>query len=258
MIMKIAIIGAGNIGGAIASGLMESGYSTQADIVVSDPEESKVKKLAADYPGLKGTSDNHEAVKGANIVIIAVKPWLVEPLLSSLELEENQILASVAAGVTFEKLAAYAGKSLAMFRIIPNTAIRMRASMSLIASMGATEEQEKLMLDIFDRLGLAMMIPESKMTAGTAVSSCGIAYVLKYIYAATEAGVEMGLYPHEAMMMVAQSAKGAAELLLSGDTHPAVEIDKVTTPGGLTIKGVNTLDAEGFAAAVIKAIKASV
>lgn len=258
MIMKIAIIGAGNIGGAIASGLMESGYCAVSEIVVSDPEESKVNKLVSDYPGLQGTDDNAEAVKDADIVLIAVKPWLVEPLLSSLELKDNQILASVAAGVTFEKLAAYTGKSLAMFRIIPNTAIRKRASMSLIASMGADEEQEKLMLDIFNRLGMAMLIPESKMEAGTAVSSCGIAYVLKYIYAATEAGVEMGLYPHEAMMMVAQSVKGAAELLLSGDTHPAVEIDKVTTPGGLTIKGVNTLDAEGFSAAVIKAVKAGV
>jgi pyrroline-5-carboxylate reductase len=102
-----------------------------------------------------------------------------------------------------------------------------------------------------------MLVAESQMAAGTALSSCGIAYVLKYIQAGMQAGVEMGIYPHDAMMMVAQSVKGAAELILKGDTHPANEIDKVTTPGGITIKGINTLEEEGFPAAIIKAMKSS-
>ena len=89
------------------------------------------------------------------------------------------------------------------------------------------------------------------------MNSCGIAYVLKYIYAATEAGVEMGVYPKAAMKMIAQSVKGAAELILNNDTHPAIEIDKVTTPGGITIKGLNELDHAGFTSAIIKAMKAS-
>ena len=99
-------------------------------------------------------------------------------------------------------------------------------------------------------------IPESQMGATTALTSCGIAYVLKYIQAAMQAGIEMGVCPKDAQKMVAQSVKGAAELILNNDTHPSVEIDKVTTPGGITIKGINELDHAGFTSAVIKAIKA--
>lgn len=255
--MKIAIIGAGNIGGAIASGLMQSKFSGSFEITVSDRDKVKTAALAGAYPGLKVTDDNQKAIAGADLVILAVKPWLVEPILTALNFDGGQILASVAAGIKFDQLCEYLPKPLAMFRIIPNTAISKRASMSIIASKGATKEQEQLLLDIFNELGMAMLVPEQQMEAGTALASCGIAYVLKYIHAATEAGVEMGLYPHDAMMMVAQSVKGAAELILAGDTHPALEIDKVTTPGGITIKGLNTLDHEGFPSAVIKAMKAS-
>ena len=128
--------------------------------------------------------------------------------------------------------------------------------MTLIASRNASKEQEQLMLDIFNELGMAMLIPESQMRATTALTSCGIAYVLKYIQAAMQAGIEMGVCPKDAQKMVAQSVKGAAELILNNDTHPSVEIDKVTTPGGITIKGINELDHAGFTSAVIKAIKA--
>ena len=166
--------------------------------------------------------------------------------------------SSVAAGLPFEKLTHYvADKEMTMFRLIPNTAISEMESMTLIASRNATKEQEQLMLDIFNQMGLAMLIPEEKIAATTAMTSCGIAYVLKYIQAAMQAGVEMGIYPKDGMRMVAQSVKGAAELILNNDTHPSVEIDKVCTPGGITIKGINELEHEGFTSTVIKAIKAS-
>lgn len=106
-------------------------------------------------------------------------------------------------------------------------------------------------------MGTTLWLPEKQIGAATSLASCGIAYVLKYMQAAMQAGIEMGIYPKDAMQLVAQSAKGAADLLLHNDTHPALEIEKVCTPGGLTIKGINTLDHEGFASAVIKAMKAS-
>ena len=156
---------------------------------------------------------------------------------------------------------------MTMFRIIPNTAISEMESMTLIASRNATKEQEQLMLDIFNQMGLAMLIPEEKFAACTSMASCGIAYVLKYIQAAMQAGIElgisaedamrMGVYPKDAMRMVAQSVKGAAELILNNDTHPSVEIDKVCTPGGITIKGINELEHDGYSSAIINAIKAS-
>jgi pyrroline-5-carboxylate reductase len=144
-----------------------------------------------------------------------------------------------------------------VFRIIPNTAISQLESMTLIASHHASKEQEQLMLDIFNEMGLAMLIPEKQMAATTALTSCGIAYVLKYIQAAMQAGIELGVYPKDAQRMVAQSVKGAASLILNNDTHPSVEIDKVTTPGGITIRGINELEHEGFSSAVIKAMKVS-
>ena len=112
-------------------------------------------------------------------------------------------------------------------------------------------------MNIFNEMGLAMAITEDKMGAATALASCGIAYALKYIQAGMQAGIEMGIYPKDAMTMVAQSMKGAAELILNNDTHPAVEIDKVCTPGGITIKGINELEHNGFSSAIIKAMKAS-
>ena len=113
------------------------------------------------------------------------------------------------------------------------------------------------MLDIFCEMGMALWLPEEKMAAATAMTSCGIAYALKYIQAAMQAGIELGIYPKDGMRMVAQSLKGAAELILNNDTHPSIEIDKVCTPGGITIKGINELEHEGFTSTVIKAIKAS-
>ena len=255
--MKIAIIGAGNIGGAIASGLMQSQTSENYSIVISDPDTAKTSQLAQQYAGITAEVDNQKAVADAQIVLLAVKPWLVEKVLANITLQPSQILASVAAGVTFQQLKSYANIVMPMFRIIPNTAISLRASMNIISSYGATEEQEQLIMQIFNQLGLSMMVTEQQMSAGTALASCGIAYVLKYIQAGMQAGVEMGLYPNDAMMMVAQSVKGAAELILQGNAHPSTEIDKVTTPGGITIKGINTLEEAGFSSAIIKAMKAS-
>lgn len=255
--MKIAIIGAGNIGGAIASGLMQSQTSENYSIVISDPDTAKTSQLAQQYAGITAEVDNQKAVADAQIVLLAVKPWLVEKVLANITLQPSQILASVAAGVTFQQLKSYANIVMPMFRIIPNTAISLRASMNIISSYNATNEQEQMIMQMFNELGLSMMVTEQQMSAGTALASCGIAYVLKYIQAGMQAGVEMGLYPHDAMMMVAQSVKGAAELILQGNAHPSTEIDKVTTPGGITIKGINTLEEAGFSSAIIKAMKAS-
>jgi pyrroline-5-carboxylate reductase len=254
--MKVAIIGAGNMGGSIARGLAEEDVIATKDIIVSDPSTAKLDELKMEYPELQITTDNQDAVAGADYIILAVKPWLVCPVLKELRLMPKQVLVSVAAGVSFEELAhAVTLKEMTMFRLIPNTAIRLQESMTLIACRNTTQMQEKLIADIFNRLGKTMFIPEEKMTAGTALSSCGIAYALKYVEAAVQAGVEMGIYPKDARRMVAQSLKGAAELMLQEETHTAVEIEKVCTPGGITIKGINELEHNGFTSAIIKAMK---
>ena len=256
--MKIAIIGAGNMGGAIARGLAKGSIIETVDICVSNPSNGKLDALKSEYPAMQVTNCNVEAAKDADIILLAVKPWLIEQVVTELPLDtEKQVLVSVAAGISFEQFENWVGKQMTVFRVIPNTAISQLESMTLIASHHATKEQEQLMLDIFNEMGLAMLIPEKQMAATTALTSCGIAYVLKYIQAAMQAGIELGVYPKDAQHMVAQSVKGAASLILNNDTHPSVEIDKVTTPGGITIRGINELEHEGFSSAVIKAMKVS-
>lgn len=257
--MKTAIIGAGNMGGAIARGLAKGTIIPAEDIIVSNPSQGKLDALQADFPTLKTTHNNQEAVNGADIIILAIKPWLISPVLSGLKLESKQIIVSVAAGISFDTLANdIPDKGMTLFRLIPNTAISELESMTLIASRNATPDQEQLMLNIFNEMGRAILLPEEKFAAATAMTSCGIAYVLKYIQAAMQAGIELGIYPKDGMKMVAQSVKGAAELILNNDTHPSVEIDKVCTPGGITIRGINELEHGGFTSTIIKAIKASV
>ena len=199
--MKIAIIGAGNMGGSIARGLAKGSLIADSDIIVSNPSAGKLEKLKEEFPKLKS----------------------------------KQTLVSVAAGISFEELAHFViAPEMPMFRLIPNTAISELESMTLIAARNTNDEQNQFMLRLFNEMGMAMLIPEDKIAATTALTSCGIAYVLKYIQAAMQAGIEMGIRPKDAMEMVAQSVKGAAALILNNDTHPSVEIDKVTTPGGMT------------------------
>lgn len=256
--MKIAIIGAGNMGGSIARGIAKGSVIAHSDITISDPGTETLTKLKAEYPAINITSNNAEAVVGADIVLLAVKPWLMEQVMRELKLKSKQILVSIAAGVSFEALAHYVVEpEMPMFRLIPNTAISELESMTLIATRNTGSEQDAFIMQLFSEMGAVMFIPEDKISAATALTSCGIAYVLKYIQAAMQAGIEMGIYPKDAMKMVAQSVKGAAELILNNDTHPSVEIDKVCTPGGITIKGINELEHAGFTSAVIKAMKVS-
>lgn len=256
--MKIAIIGAGNMGGAIARGLARGKKISSSHIFVSNRGNAKLEALKAEFPELNVTTNNKEAAQSADVVVLAVKPWLVEGVLKELDLDaERQILVSVVAGIPFTQYVEWLGKEMTIFRVIPNTAISQLESMTLIASYRTMTEQESWMLDVFNEMGLAMLIPESQMAATTALTSCGIAYVLKYIQAAMQAGIELGVYPKDAQRMVAQSVKGAASLILNNDTHPSVEIDKVTTPGGITIRGINELEHEGFSSAIIKAMKVS-
>jgi pyrroline-5-carboxylate reductase len=257
--MQLTIIGAGNMGGAIAQGLFN--HKTAEDnlqVVVSNPGQAKRDAIA---PFCKAVfSDNAQAAANADIIILAVKPWLIDRVIADIRpviSQHSPIIVSVAAGVTIEHLQEQFGRQLPSFRVIPNTAISLAESMTLIAAQNTNDEQNKLIGSVFEKLGKTLFIPESLMNAGTALTSCGIAYALRYIRAATEGGVEMGFQATQAREMVAQTLIGAAQLILQNNSHPEVEIDKVTTPGGITIRGLNAMEAEGFTNAVIKGLKAS-
>lgn len=258
--LKIAIIGAGNMGGAIARGLSKGTFIQAKNISVSDVSQANLDAINAVAPEIKVSKSNVEIIKDADIVVLAVKPWLVEVIADEIESKldyKRQILVSIAAGVNFERMADLFDTDATMFRVIPNTAIDVLQSVSTISSHKASKEQEELVLSLFAELGKAFLVPESQLNAFMSLSSCGIAYAFRYIRAAMEGGVEMGVYPNVAKEVVIQTLRGAIDLLEANNSHPEVEIDKVTTPGGITIKGLNEMEANGFTNAVIKGLKAS-
>ena len=258
------IIGAGNIGGAIARGLVRGGVFNASDITCTDLMQANLDRLLSADACFNVSQDNPTAIQGADLVVIAVKTWRVEAVIDEIRgtLDyERQSVVSVAAGIPFERLLRYFTKDAevrpALFRVIPNIAIEVSSSMTFIASCNATPEQEKVVVDIFNQLGMAMLIKEELMMAGTALASSGIAFALRYIRAASEGGVELGFYPDQAKEIVLKTVKGAVDLLLTHGSNPETEIDKVTTPGGITIRGLNKMEEEGFTSAVIKGLKAS-
>ena len=258
--MKIAIIGAGNMGGAIARGLATGTIVKAEEITVTAHTQATLDRLIASVEGIHTTLCNREAAEGADIVMLAIKPWLVQPVLEEIYPAinaSNPLIVSVAAGISFEQLSGFmAGDQRPMVRLIPNTAIAIKQSPTLMCFNDQIEEaQQQLVKAMFDELGQSIVIDEAHMAAGTAVTSCGIAYAFEYIKAAIQGAIELGFYPHVAKAMIDQTVKGAVELLEQNGTMPDTEIYKVCTPGGITIKGLNEMAAQGFDHAVIAGLK---
>lgn len=248
------------MGGATARGLAMSQHVDTKDIYVSNPSKGKLDDIKAQFPQINITQDNKECVREADMVIIAVKPWKVEDLAKEIAPElknEKVIIGSMAAGISTEKIANLFGNQHPVYTIIPNTAIAVRQSMTFIASKNTTPEMDAEVLTIFRELGEAMLVEERLIPAGMALASCGIAYAMRYIRAATEGGVELGMYARDAQHIVEQTLKGAVALLQANGSHPETEIDRVTTPGGITIRGLNAMEENGFTNSVIKGLKAS-
>jgi pyrroline-5-carboxylate reductase len=266
--MKVTIIGTGNIGGAIARGLAKGTIVNTRDITCTDRSEALLEAIRTFDPEISVLCDNVAACREADIIILAVKPWVVEPVLEEIRPALNydsQMIVSVAAGVSFDQLmnclVRHTGfdpmASPTLFRVIPNTAIEVMSSMTFVSACNASAEQSALILEMFRELGNAMLVDERLMTAGTALASSGIAFALRYIRAAIEGGVELGFYPREAQEIVVHTVKGATDLLIANQSNPEMEIDKVTTPGGITIRGLNEMELSGFTSSVIRGLKAS-
>ncbi len=258
---KVAIIGGGNMGGAIALGMLRGKLIEAKNISLSDPNESTLDKFRKHSTEWQLTASNREAIAGADLIVLAVKPWLMQVIANEIGAfvdYKKQILVSIAAGVDIADIQKMYSEDAVVFRVIPNTAIEVMESVSTITSQGATPEQIELISALFEESGKVFYVEsEKQLNAYMSLSSCGIAYAFRYIRAAMEGGVEMGIYPEEAKKVVMQTLKGAVELLEANDSHPEVEIDKVTTPGGITIQGLNEMEANGFTNAVIKGLKKS-
>ena len=258
---RISIIGGGNMGGAIAKGLLKSNQIAAKDITISDISEKTLNNFRVISDEWKLTTSNEEAIADSEIIILAVKPWLVEKIAGEIREKtdyNNQIIVSIAAGVELKTLQSLFSENAILFRLIPNTAIEVMESVSTVTSINASKDQIEKICLIFEEMGKVFYVENEKLlNAFMALSSCGIAYAFRYIRAAMEGGVEMGIYPETAKEVIMQTLKGAVKLLEENHSHPENEIDKVTTPGGITIRGLNEMEANGFTNAVIKGLKKS-
>lgn len=255
---RIAIIGGGNLGVAIAEGLIDSGFSKPADILVTRRNIKVLQPLKE--KGVQISDDNKEAVAFANLLILAVKPFQVTDILESLKEEldiKKHLLVSVVTGYTIEHIIRATGKQLSVVRAMPNTAIAIQESMTCLAAHEVSKEQRAHVDDIFNQLGRVVWIDEKLMDAATVLGACGTAFAMRYIRANIQGGIEIGFDAATASLIAAQTVKGAADLLLKKGSHPEQEIDKVTTPKGCTIAGLNEMEHQGFSSSLIKGIVAS-
>ncbi|MBD0289570.1 MAG: pyrroline-5-carboxylate reductase [Flavisolibacter sp.] len=254
---NITIIGGGNLGTAIAEGLLKSGFSQPSQLTITRRNTAALQHLAD--RGIRITSNNYEAVAGADVIILAVKPYNYKEILVGFKeaLLSSQVLISVITGVWLDQLEEAVGKTIPLFRAMPNTAIAIQQSMTCLCHKYASEEQEQLVHQIFDQLGRTTTIDEKLMDAATVLGACGTAYAMRYIRANIQGGLEIGFDVQTASLIAAQTVKGAAQLLLQSDSHPEKEIDKVTTPKGCTIAGLNEMEHQGFSSSLIKGIIAS-
>lgn len=258
MSKKIAIIGGGNLGASIADGLIQSEFSRPVEISITRRNLAPLSRFAEQ--GCMVHSDNKKAVKNAEVIILAVKPYNFADIINEIKPEldpKKHVLVSVITGVWIEQLQKAIGKPVPAMRAMPNTAIAIQQSMTCLAHAGASVSQINYIRQLFDQLGKTVIIDEKLMDAATVLGACGTAYAMRYIRANIQGGIEIGFDAATATLIAAQTVKGAAQLLLEKGTHPESEIDKVTTPKGCTIAGLNEMEHQGFSSSLIRGVVAS-
>lgn len=254
----IAILGGGNVGQALARGLTATGRFGAGRIHVTRLHAERLAELAGHDLAL-GT-DNRAAVAAAGQVVVAVQPRQLDALLAEIRdvlVPGRQTLISVVTGATIAQIRAQLPSGVAVVRAMPNTAIAIGQSMTCLAAQGEDREALAEARRLFDAVGSTLEIDEAMMESATALCACGVAFFLRSIRAASQGGIEIGFHPEQALLMAAQTAAGAAGLLMRQGSHPESEIDRVTTPRGCTIAGLNEMEHRGFSSAMIKGIVTS-
>lgn len=252
------------MGGSIATGAIEAGVVEASDITISDPSSKLADRLKKDGVNINYTTNNKLAISNADMIVVAVKPDLMEGVLgeiSDIIDRRRQIVVSIAAGVSFEDLGKLLDEekfgAVGLYRVVPNIAIAIRESVTFIASQHTVAEQDNMVMTLFKALGTVYVVGEKQFTAVTALASSGIAYALRYMSAAAEGGQKMGLDCDESLKIVIDTMKGAISILEANHHSPQELIDRVSTPGGITIKGLAAMERSGFSQAVINGLLAT-
>ncbi len=254
----IAILGGGNLGRAIARGVVSSGLVTPSQVWVTRRHPEHLQALADD--GFRTGSDNAAAVRDSQVVILCVLPQQLDELAKDIVHvldPERHVVVSTASGASIRAIRRQVGEEVPVVRAMPNLGVRIQESMTCLAADPRSERALPAVEEVFSGVGETIRIREDQVNAATALCACGVAFFLRAIRAAAQGGNEIGFHADEAIRMAAQTAKGAAELLLSNMSHPETEIDKVTTPNGCTIAGLNEMENRGFSSALIGGIVTS-
>jgi pyrroline-5-carboxylate reductase len=254
--MKIGIVGCGNLGLSILNGIRNK--TPESQVYASRRNIESIKSLASDR--VKVTTDNTELIENSDIIILALKPYNVLPFIkehkNSLDPQRHTVV-SVATGISISDIENELSKEVGVYRAMPNTATSVNESMTAISRSSDSLSRSEEVSSIFETLGEVVIIDESLMDAATILGACGVAYVLRFMRAMIQGGIEVGFDAKTATKIVSQTMKGASELIIQNGTHPEEEIDKVTTPKGCTIVGLNEMEHAGFSSALIKGIVTS-
>jgi len=252
---SVAILGGGNLGRALALGWTERGPYAAEQVHLTRRRPEKLADLLG--RGHPVGDDNAQAVRRCDVVVIAVQPQQLDGLLQeiagAIDPARHRVI-SVVSGVTIQHLRERLGGAPRVVRAMPNMAVSIGESMTCIAGDEGAGDATEQARSLFDLVGRTLVIPEEMMIPATALCACGVAFFLRAIRAASQGGIEIGFHPEEALFLAAQTAKGAASLLLNEERHPESEIDRVTTPRGCTIAGLNEMEHQGFSSALIKGI----
>lgn len=254
---KITIIGAGNLGLSIANGLVEKKQAEAHEITLTRRNIDGLQYMLD--RGFQATSDNTLAVANAQLILLCVLPSQITSVLEEINtvLKPEQVLISVITGVDIASISTVLDTRLPIIRAMPNTAIAIGQSMTCLAAEEDAKAYLPEVIELFDALGETLVIEEKLMQAATVHGASGTAFFMRYLRAATQAGVQMGFESDEAQLIAVQTAKGAASLIQKNHSHPEVEIDKVTTPQGCTIEGLNEMEHQGFSSALIQGVMTS-
>jgi pyrroline-5-carboxylate reductase len=252
---KLAILGGGNLGRALALGWVGAGRLSASDIHLTRRQGEKLADLGA--LGYKTGPDNRAAVRDSELVILAVQPQQLDTLLSEIagELDASRHrLVSVVSGVSTRHIRAVVGDAVPLVLAMPNTAVAIGESMTCLSAGAGSEKALAEAEELFELVGKTLVIAEEMMAPATALCACGVAFFLRCVRAASQGGIEIGFHPEEALLLAGQTARGAASLTQRANAHPEGEIDRVTTPRGCTIAGLNEMEHRGLSSALIKGL----
>jgi len=255
---SLSIIGCGNIGSSLATGLLGVYKGYESKITLTRRNTKPIRHFQ-DY-GIVVSSDNKKAIANSELIILAVKPMQMEAIVEEINayaVSKKQIIISMVTAYSLDKLQQDIRLAFPLFRVVPNTSIDIGTSITAYSGRNYSKSQEEKLLTVFNNVGETILLDEELIDAATILGACGIAYVMRFMRAMMQGGIQIGFDAESAEKIVTQTVIGAASLLKSRKTHPEQEIDRVSTPQGCTIFGLNQMEHHGFSSALIKGISAS-